>query len=44
MPLRTLTGELDRRVADDLKPLSMRDVPSDLQPLVRAMNTLLERA
>jgi len=42
-PLRALTDEIDRRVADDLKPLNMRDVPTDLQPLVRSMNTLLER-
>lgn len=42
-PVRTLTGEIDRRAADDLQPLPVKDMPSDLQPLVRAMNTMLER-
>ena len=42
-PVRTLTGEIDRRAADDLQPLPVRDMPSDLQPLVRAMNTMLTR-
>lgn len=42
-PVRTLTGEIDRRAADDLQPLPVNDMPSDLQPLVRAMNTMLER-
>ncbi len=42
-PVRTLTGEIDRRAADDLQPLPVHDMPSDLQPLVRAMNTMLAR-
>jgi len=42
-PLRTLTGEIDRRAPDDLAPLPEPGVPQDLLPLVRSMNTLLAR-
>jgi two-component system, OmpR family, sensor histidine kinase QseC len=42
-PLRTLTDELGRRKPGDLRPLATPDVPTDLRPLVGAMNTLLAR-
>lgn len=42
-PLRALTDEIDRRAPDDLRPLSSHDLPTDLQPLVNAMDTLLAR-
>ena len=42
-PVRSLTEQLQQRQADDLKPLPAAELPSDLKPLVQAMNTLLTR-
>lgn len=42
-PLRSLTDEIERRQHDDVQPLTSRDVPTDLRPLVGAMNALLTR-
>ncbi len=42
-PVRALTAEIDRRAAGDLHPLAAGKLPSDLKPLLQAMNTLLAR-
>lgn len=42
-PVRVLTGELRERGADDLRPLPVQQIPSDLQPLLVAMNGLFRR-
>ena len=43
-PVRALTAEIDRRSANDLQPLAAAsEVPTDLKPLLQAMNTLLAR-
>ena len=43
-PVRALTAEIDRRAANDLQPLAAADaLPTDLKPLLQAMNTLLAR-
>ncbi len=42
-PMRRLTAELQQRRGDAPLPLSEADLPSDLLPLVRAMNGLLRR-
>jgi len=41
-PLQSLAAEVERRSADDLRPLD-EDVPSDLRALVKAMNRLFAR-
>ena len=42
-PVRALTAQIDRRPANDLQPLAADDLPTDLQPLLRATNTMLAR-
>jgi len=42
-PVRQLTGDLQRRPAGELTPIPMEELPSDLKPLVQAMNALLGR-
>ena len=42
-PVRALTAQIDLRAANDLQPLSATDLPTDLQPLLRATNTMLAR-
>lgn len=42
-PLKRLRGEMDRRGAEDLTPLSKADVPGELGDLVTAFNTMLAR-
>lgn len=42
-PLKRLQGEMDRRGAEDLTPLSTAGVPGELGDLVRAFNTMLAR-
>jgi two-component system OmpR family sensor kinase len=42
-PLRALSTEVERRTATDLRPLSDRNLPEEVQPLLRAMNGLLAR-
>jgi len=42
-PLKRLRGEMDRRGAEDLTPLSTAGVPVELGDLVSAFNTLLAR-
>jgi two-component system sensor histidine kinase QseC len=42
-PVRKLTAQIDRRAANDLRPLTGGDLPTDLQPLLQATNTLLAR-
>jgi two-component system sensor histidine kinase QseC len=42
-PLRRLTAELQQRRSDDLGALHAGELPSDLRPLVSAMNGLLRR-
>lgn len=42
-PVRELSHEIESRAADDLKPLPSGEVPTELQPLVTAMNALLAR-
>ena len=42
-PIRALTDEIDRRTATDLRPLATQDLPTDLNPLLQSMNTLLAR-
>jgi len=42
-PVRALTSEIERRGAADLHPLTTAEMPTDLQPLLDAMNTLLAR-
>jgi len=42
-PLETLTQELSGRPATDLSPISLKDAPDDLKPLVASMNALFDR-
>jgi two-component system, OmpR family, sensor histidine kinase QseC len=43
-PVRALTAEIDRRGAGELQPLAAtNELPTDLKPLLQAMNTLLAR-
>jgi two-component system sensor histidine kinase QseC len=42
-PVRALTAELGARSADDLRPLSASQAPSELQPLLTEMNGLFTR-
>lgn len=43
-PLRHLRAALRTRTADDVAPLAVDDVPSELEPVVRAVNGLLEQS
>ncbi|AVR97272.1 sensor histidine kinase [Pseudoduganella armeniaca] len=43
-PLRHLRVALRARTADDVAPLAMDDVPAELEPVVRAVNGLLEQS
>jgi two-component system sensor histidine kinase QseC len=43
-PVRALTAQIDRRSANDLKPLTAPEtLPTDLAPLLQAMNAMLAR-
>ncbi|MDE2562431.1 MAG: sensor histidine kinase [Sphingomonadales bacterium] len=42
-PVVRLGGEMDQRVASDLTPLPLSEVPTELQDLVRAFNRMLGR-
>ncbi len=42
-PVTELASEIGARPASDLRPLNDATLPSDLKPLVRAMNTLFAR-
>lgn len=42
-PLRRLSAEMDQRVGSDLTPLPSKDVPTELNDLVRAFNGMLRR-
>lgn len=42
-PLRDLARQIEQREAHDLDPLPLADPPSELEPLVRAFDRLLER-
>ncbi|MBL8348608.1 MAG: sensor histidine kinase N-terminal domain-containing protein [Rubrivivax sp.] len=42
-PLRHLTGDLQRRHAGDLQPVATDSAPTELKPLVAAMNGLFQR-
>ncbi len=42
-PVHLLTGELQGRRADDLRPVPTSHAPRELQPMVAAMNGLFER-
>ncbi len=42
-PVHRLTAELQQRASDDLRALHDDELPSDLRPLVQAMNGLLRR-
>lgn len=42
-PVRAITTELGARSADDLRPLSASQAPSELQPLLTEMNGLFNR-
>ena len=42
-PLSDLKGEIERRSHRDLSPLSGPNAPSEVQPLIQAMNGFLER-
>ena len=42
-PLERMAQALDRRTPDSLEALPQEDLPGEIQPLVRAVNDLLER-
>jgi two-component system, OmpR family, sensor histidine kinase QseC len=42
-PVRALAGELGQRSASDLQPLALAEAPTELRPLVGAMNGLFLR-
>ncbi|MGE4339558.1 MAG: sensor histidine kinase N-terminal domain-containing protein [Pigmentiphaga sp.] len=42
-PLNTLQARLRQRAPDDLSPIATQEVPSEILPLVRGMNHLLDR-
>jgi len=42
-PIVRLAGELDARRADDVAPLSLQDMPSELHPFITSINGLLVR-
>jgi signal transduction histidine kinase len=43
LPLRFVTGEVQRRDAGTLAPLSTENLPGEIEPLVGELNRLLER-
>ncbi|MBN8492384.1 MAG: sensor histidine kinase N-terminal domain-containing protein [Burkholderiales bacterium] len=43
LPLRALTDELQRRSAEDLRPVPAHHAPQELQPMLQAMNGLFSR-
>ncbi|MFV8816546.1 ATP-binding protein [Haliea sp. E17] len=42
-PLRELTTQINHRRSDNLEPISFRDPPSELAPLIDSTNSLLSR-
>ena len=42
-PLRTLGQTLAARRAEDLQPVQLADAPSEMRPMIDALNTLFER-
>lgn len=40
-PIENLRREIDARSADDLQPIQLRSVPSELRPFLRSLNRLL---
>jgi two-component system sensor histidine kinase QseC len=42
-PLGKVAREIQREAPDSLQPLQVDDAPREVQPMVRALNTLLER-
>jgi len=42
-PMRALTAELQKRSADDLQPVPSAQAPSEIRPLLQAMNGLFGR-
>ncbi|MEH6590359.1 MAG: ATP-binding protein [Halioglobus sp.] len=42
-PLKTLAGQISRRSPRALDPVDASDVPEEIEPVVDALNTLLER-
>jgi len=42
-PLKNITGELRQRAPDDLKPLAVKDLPSEVAPLGLALNEVFQR-
>lgn len=43
LPLRALSQTLEQRGPQALEPVTLEGLPQEMQPLVRALNTLLER-
>lgn len=43
VPLRDITASLKRRSADDLDPIHLTGVPSDIAPLIESLNALFLR-
>jgi signal transduction histidine kinase len=43
LPLKALAGQISRRSPKLLDPVDARDVPAELQPVVSALNSLLQR-
>ena len=43
LPLRALSQTLEQRQPQALEPVTLEGLPQEMQPLVRALNTLLER-
>lgn len=43
MPLRTVVRELEKRPPDDTSPFEAKQVPSDVRPLIKALNRLFTR-
>ena len=42
-PIKSLTGEINRRKPDDVTPIDPRELPSELLPMVDAFNGVLKR-
>lgn len=42
-PLKKLTTLLDKRAPDQDEPLDMQDIPSEVRPLINALNQLFSR-
>lgn len=42
-PLRKIAEQIERRQVDNLQPINMSQVPAEVEPMIRAINSLFQR-